>query len=108
MDMPIELPGPRSVPRSSDHERREVGLNDHSVDDVDETVTKAQESGASVRMPASDIPDVGRMCWLGEIWPACGPCSLPVQSPPTRERPISSLRSLTVTHAGRPERTATS
>ncbi|MFE6687601.1 VOC family protein [Streptomyces sp. NPDC057743] len=37
-----------------------------AVDDVDETVTRAQGTGGSVLMPASDIPDVGRVCWLSD------------------------------------------
>ncbi|GHF13103.1 MULTISPECIES: VOC family protein [Streptomyces] len=37
-----------------------------SVADVDETVARAQGSGGSVLMPASDVPDVGRMGWLAD------------------------------------------
>ncbi|MEV5510755.1 VOC family protein [Streptomyces orinoci] len=37
-----------------------------AVADADEKVTKAQEGGGSVVMPASDVPDVGRIAWLAD------------------------------------------
>jgi hypothetical protein len=35
-----------------------------AVADADETVRKTEENGGSVLMPASDVPDVGRIAWL--------------------------------------------
>lgn len=37
-----------------------------SVADVDATVGRAQEQGGSVIMPATDVPDVGRIAWLAD------------------------------------------
>jgi len=34
--------------------------------DVDATITAAQSNGGSVLMPATDVPEVGRMAWLGD------------------------------------------
>lgn len=35
-----------------------------AVDDVDARVAKATENGASVLVPAMDVPNVGRMCLI--------------------------------------------
>jgi predicted enzyme related to lactoylglutathione lyase len=35
-----------------------------TVADVDDVITKTQGRGGSVLMPAADVPDVGRICWL--------------------------------------------
>ncbi|GAA3079634.1 hypothetical protein GCM10020000_76710 [Streptomyces olivoverticillatus] len=40
------------------------------VEDADATVARAQESGGSVLMPASDVPDVGRIAWLADAFGA--------------------------------------
>ncbi|MEV6504170.1 VOC family protein [Streptomyces prunicolor] len=37
----------------------------HSTD-VDATLTAAQSNGGSVLMPATDVPEVGRMAWLAD------------------------------------------
>lgn len=37
----------------------------HSTD-VDATIAAAQSNGGSVLMPATDVPEVGRMAWLGD------------------------------------------
>ncbi|MFI9205540.1 VOC family protein [Streptomyces sp. NPDC053048] len=37
-----------------------------SVTDVDAVVRGTQGGGGSVRVPASDVPDVGRMAWLAD------------------------------------------
>ncbi|MFF4357328.1 VOC family protein [Streptomyces sp. NPDC001604] len=37
-----------------------------AVADADAVVTKVQENGGSVLMPASDVPDVGRIAWLAD------------------------------------------
>lgn len=36
------------------------------VTDTDTTIATAQSNGGSVLMPATDIPEVGRMAWLGD------------------------------------------
>jgi len=37
-----------------------------AVADADAIVTKVQENGGAVLMPASDVPDVGRIAWLAD------------------------------------------
>ena len=37
-----------------------------AVADADVIATKVQENGGSVLMPASDVPDVGRIAWLAD------------------------------------------
>ncbi|MFI9719382.1 VOC family protein [Streptomyces sp. NPDC052396] len=37
-----------------------------AVASADETVAKAQQHGGAVVMPASDVPDVGRISWLAD------------------------------------------
>ncbi|NUP43639.1 MAG: VOC family protein [Streptomyces sp.] len=37
-----------------------------AVADADAIVTKVQENGGSVLMPAADVPDVGRIAWLAD------------------------------------------
>lgn len=37
----------------------------HSTD-VDATIDAARSNGGSVLMPATDVPEVGRMAWLGD------------------------------------------
>ncbi len=36
------------------------------ADDVDAIVSRVQDNGGSVLMPAADIPDVGRIAWLAD------------------------------------------
>jgi predicted enzyme related to lactoylglutathione lyase len=36
------------------------------VADCDAVVAKTAEHGGSVVMPAQDVPEVGRMAWLGD------------------------------------------
>ena len=36
------------------------------VTDTDTTIATAQSNGGSVLMPATDVPEVGRMAWLGD------------------------------------------
>ncbi|WP_033283862.1 VOC family protein [Streptomyces sp. NRRL F-525] len=36
------------------------------VTDTDTTIATAQSKGGSVLMPATDVPEVGRMAWLGD------------------------------------------
>ncbi|GAA0482920.1 VOC family protein [Streptomyces sp. NPDC046215] len=38
--------------------------------DVDDTVSRTQENGGSVLVPASDVPDVGRIAWLADSFGA--------------------------------------
>lgn len=49
-----------------EHGARPVWLGYIGVDDVDETVAKAESGGAKVLMPAYDIPDVGRLAMLAD------------------------------------------
>jgi predicted enzyme related to lactoylglutathione lyase len=51
-----------------------------SVDDVDATVTRVQGTGGTVLMPASDMPEVGRMCWLAD--PFGAPFAVITPAPP--------------------------
>ncbi|MGW1893823.1 VOC family protein [Streptomyces sp. NPDC002004] len=37
-----------------------------AVDDADDIAAKAQSGGGTVLMPASDVPDVGRIAWLAD------------------------------------------
>ncbi|MEV0633875.1 VOC family protein [Streptomyces sp. NPDC050619] len=37
-----------------------------AVSDADETARKTEENGGSVLMPASDVPEVGRIAWLAD------------------------------------------
>lgn len=49
-----------------EHGAKPTWLGYVGVDDVDATVTKAEELGASVLMPAFDVPDVGRMALIAD------------------------------------------
>jgi uncharacterized protein len=40
------------------------------VTDTDETVAKAQELGGSIRLPATDVPGVGRVAKLADPYGA--------------------------------------
>lgn len=51
-----------------------------AVADADATVSTAQGSGGSVLMPATDVPDVGRLAWLAD--PFGAPFALLKPNPP--------------------------
>lgn len=50
----------------ADHGARPTWLGYIGVDDVDTTVGKVEAQGGKVLMPASDIPDVGRIAMLAD------------------------------------------
>ncbi|MFJ8313493.1 MULTISPECIES: VOC family protein [unclassified Streptomyces] len=51
-----------------------------SADDTDAIVTRVQENGGSVLMPAADVPDVGRIAWLAD--PFGAPFAIIKPNPP--------------------------
>ncbi|MFF4157423.1 VOC family protein [Streptomyces sp. NPDC001678] len=53
-----------------------------AVADVDEVVTNTQGAGGTVLMPASDVPDVGRMAWLAD--PFGAPYAVIKPNPPVQ------------------------
>lgn len=52
-----------------------------AADDTDEIVSRTQENGGSVLMPAADVPDVGRIAWLAD--PFGAPFAIIKPNPPT-------------------------
>ncbi|GHF50509.1 hydroxylase [Streptomyces mashuensis] len=53
-----------------------------TVEDVDTVVRTTQGSGGEVLMPASDVPDIGRMAWLAD--PAGAPYAVIKPNPPVQ------------------------